>query len=31
MSECNKLQGTYDKFPDFFRMGTLINSTHMKL
>ena len=21
----------YDKFPDFFRMGTFIDSTHMKL
>ena len=26
-----KLQGAYDKFPDFFRMGTFIDSTHMKL
>ena len=25
------LQGAYDKFPDFFRMGTFIDSTHMKL
>ena len=24
------VRGTYDKFP-FFRMGTLIDSTHMKL
>ena len=23
--------GSLDKFPDFFRMGTLIDSTHMKL
>ena len=23
--------GAYDKFPDFFRMGTFIDSTHMKL
>ena len=26
-----KLRGAYDKFPDFFRMGTFIDSTHMKL
>ena len=25
------VQGAYDKFPDFFRMGTFIDSTHMKL
>ena len=25
------LQGAYDKFPDFFCMGTFIDSTHMKL
>ena len=25
------IQGAYDKFPDFFRMGTFIDSTHMKL
>ena len=24
-------RGAYDKFPDFFRMGTFIYSTHMKL
>ena len=23
--------GAYDKFPDFFRMGSFIDSTHMKL
>ena len=23
--------GAYDKFPDFLRMGTFIDSTHMKL
>ena len=23
--------GAYDKFPDFFHMGTFIDSTHMKL
>ena len=27
-----KLRGAYDKFPDFFRMGTsFIDCTHMKL
>ena len=26
-----KIRGAYDKFPDFFRMGTFIDSTHMKL
>ena len=26
-----KLQGAYNKFPDFFRMGTFIDSTHMKI
>ena len=25
------IKGTYDKFPDFFRMGTFIDSTDMKL
>ena len=25
------IRGEYDKFPDFFRMGTFIDSTHMKL
>ena len=25
------LRGSLNKFPDFFRMGTFINSTHMKL
>ena len=25
------LRGAYDKFPDFFRMDTFIDSTHMKL
>ena len=25
------LRGAYDKFPDFFRMGTFIDSTRMKL
>ena len=24
------LRGAYGKFPDFFRMGTFIDSTHMK-
>ena len=26
-----KMRGAYDKFPDFFRMGTFIDSTHMKI
>ena len=26
-----KVLMAYDKFPDFFRMGTFIDSTHMKL
>ena len=25
------VRGDYDKFPDLSRMGTLIDSTHMKL
>ena len=25
------IQGAYDKFSDFFHMGTFIDSTHMKL
>ena len=25
------IRGIYDKFPDFFLMGTFIDSTHMKL
>ena len=25
------LQGSLNKFPDFFRMGTFIDSTHVKL
>ena len=25
------VRGAYDKFPDFFRMGIFIDSTHMKL
>ena len=25
------VRGAYDKFPDFFRMGTFIDSTHIKL
>ena len=25
------IQGSLNKFPDFFRMGTFIDSTHMKL
>ena len=27
----HRLRGTYDKFPDFFRMGTFIDGAHMKL
>ena len=27
----NKVRGSLNKFPDFFRMGTFIDSTHMKL
>ena len=29
-SNSSNLWGAYDKFPDFFRMGTFIDSTHMK-
>ena len=25
------IRRAYDKFPDFFRVGTFIDSTHMKL
>ena len=25
------IRGAYDKFSDFFRMGTFIDSTHMEL
>ena len=25
------IEGSLNKFPDFFRMGTFIDSTHMKL
>ena len=25
------IRGAYDQFPDFFRMGTFIDTTHMKL
>ena len=25
------IRGAYDKFPDIFRMGTFIDSTHIKL
>ena len=25
------IRGAYDKFPDFFNIGTFIDSTHMKL
>ena len=29
--EQNHIRGSLNKFPDFFRMGTFIDSTHMKL
>ena len=28
---CEDLRGSLNKFPDFFRMGTFIDSTRMKL
>ena len=28
---CYNIRGAYDKFPDFVRMATFIDSTHMKL
>ena len=28
---CKHVCGSLNKFPDFFRMGTFIDSTHMKL
>ena len=31
MYVCMYVRSAYDKFPDFFRMGTFIDSTHMKL
>ena len=30
-SEKTLIRGALDKFPDFFRMGTFIDSTHVKL
>ena len=30
-NESDYVRGACDKFPDFFHMGTLIDSTHMKL
>ena len=27
----NEVRGSLNKFPDFLRMGTFIDSTHMKL
>ena len=27
----SQVRGAYDKFPDFFRIGTFIDNTHMKL
>ena len=29
--EYMKIRGAYDEFPVFFRMGTFIDSTHIKL
>ena len=29
--KCLNIRGSLNKFPDFFRMGTFIDSTHMKL
>ena len=31
MCKDKKLQGSLNKFPDFFHMGTFIDTTHMKL
>ena len=31
IQETIDIRGAYDVFPDFFRMVTLIDSTHMKL
>ena len=28
---CMYIRGSLNNFPDFFRMGTFIDSTHMKL
>ena len=28
---CRKIRGSLNNFPDFFRMGTFIDFTHMKL
>ena len=30
LSVDDNIRGAYDKFPDFFRMDTFIDSTHMK-
>ena len=30
-NETTDLRGSLKRFPDFFRMGTFIDSTHMKL
>ena len=29
--QIKKIRGAFNKFPDFFRMGTFIDNTHMKL
>ena len=29
--QISEVRGAYDKFPDFFRMGTFIDTTQMKL
>ena len=29
--KCFQVQGSLNKFPDFFRMGIFIDSKHMKL
>ena len=31
MFVCAHVRGAYDKFPDFFRIGTFIDSTYIKL
>ena len=31
MTDHYYVRGAYDTFPDIFRMGTFIESTHMKL
>ena len=31
LDDDDDIRGAYDKFPDFLRMGTFIDSTHMNL